>query len=124
MFETASQNSRCKRKRGGRTAGWAVVLLLGGVVLPANAEPLAPGASREEDNRTERTNDSLTAQGSWTGTVRPPAATQPPVSRTRVATAARPSRKRVRLRSAHPRPQTAPWPLNFHEIRRVLFSGN
>ena len=115
MSETGLRGRRC------RSAGLALALAL--VPGLAAAEPAGPLTSREEDNRTERTQESLTAQGSWAGTVRSPASEPETAPQTRVASGPKPVRKRVRTRSSQSRTQIAQRPLNFAEIRRALFSG-
>ena len=108
-----------------RHAGLALIVALVPTLVPtlAAGQSLAPGPSREEDNRTERTQESLTAQGSWAGTVRTPASEPAPAPQTRVTSAPKMARKRVRTRSSQTRTQIAQRPLNFSEIRRALFSG-
>ena len=115
MSEIGLRGRRC------RWVGFALALAL--VPGLAASEPAGPLTSREEDNRTERTQESLTAQGSWAGTVRTPASEPAPAPQTRVTSAPKTARKRVRTRSSQTRTQIAQRPLNFSEIRRALFSG-
>ena len=96
----------------------AAVLLLTISTAAATAEPAGPSASREEDNRTERTVETLTAQGTWTGTVRPSAAEKFQSAPARAVATAQPARNKVRMRT---RSRTVSRPLNFYDIRRVMF---
>lgn len=90
------------------------------------APAVGSGVSREEDNRTERTREILTAQGTWAGTVKqsigePSRGEQPALAKpaqTRTAAVAKPLKKRVRT---HVRVQASTRPLNFYDIRRAMW---
>ena len=113
--------ARCRRKAMAALicmtlAPWAALAEQAGSIGQSG-----PGASREEDNRTERTVETLTAQGAWVGVIKPPkaAASQPQqAAPARLATAVKPTRKRVRTRA---RAQPTSRPLNFYDIRRAMY---
>ena len=119
MSETGTRAWRC------RYAALALMLALPAAVA---AEPAGPLASRVEDNRTERTHENLTAQGTWTGTVQPaiaePAAASRHEARPASVSVSKPAKKRVRLSNKSSRTQTVQRPLNFNDIRRGLFAWN
>lgn len=117
MSETGTRAWRC------RYAALALMLALPAAVA---AEPAGPLASRVEDNRSERTHENLTAQGTWTGTVQPAAAEPAEASRNeaRPASVSKLAKKRVRLSNKSSRTQTVQRSLNFNDIRRGLFAWN
>ncbi len=81
---------------------------------------VGPVASHVEDNRTERTLEILTAQGTWIGKVEPSRGTSAEVAspaQLRAATAAKPHRQRVRTRTR----AASTRPLNFYDIRRTMW---
>lgn len=96
----------------------AAVLLSTFSPVAAAAEPVGPSASREEDNRTERTVETLTARGTWTGTVEVSAAEKMQPAPAHTVAEVLPVRKKVRMRT---RTRTVSRPLNFYDIRRAMF---
>ena len=105
-----------------------VTAVCGTAVCAGQTRAASPGAPAVEDNRTERTQDTLTAQGFWTGSIKPADAAQ---SRTRADRSPTTPAKRIvrgrtqRATAAHARSipeRTArywTWRL-VHSLRRVF----